>query len=91
MEAPKKFSVLLRLQKVTTEYAYVLVPVTEAVLGPADAEGHQRIDPEKFAREGARLAADPDVRWIIEGEPITKPHPLQTPLPSDYQPKNFWE
>ncbi len=73
MEEPKNFSVLLRLQKVTTQYAYVLVPVTETVLGPADAEGQRRIDPEKFTREGVKNRSSSLTRYKRHSRQTTRP------------------
>ena len=89
-DEPRRYSILLRLRRVTTEYAYVNVPVTDAIMTPADAQERATVDTTRLVAEGIRYAADPDVRWIRESQEVG-PHPTQTPLPEDYSVKNRWD
>lgn len=85
----KIYSIVLRVRRVTTEHAYVSVPVTDAIMSPADESGKTSIDSERFVAEGIRYAADPDVAWVAESLDV-HPHPTQTPVPDGYPVKNQW-
>jgi len=85
VEAPA-FSILVSVQRVTTEYAHISVPVTSAMIesGP-EADGTYRVSSEALFAEAERLAREPNVAWQPDGEPRVDIHPMQTPpidLPS---------
>lgn len=73
------FSVSFRLQRTTTEIAFVSVPVTPDLMieGP---EGTGRIDVAKMVRRAIEIGQAPGVAWQTEGQQI-QPHPIQTPPP----------
>jgi hypothetical protein len=89
LDEPKTYSIMLRLRRVTTEYAYVNVPVTDAIMKIEEPGGQASIDFERFAAQGIRYGGDPDVKWIREAQDVT-PHPMQTPLPEGYPLKSQW-
>lgn len=75
------FSVLLRLRRVTVEYAFVHVPVTDD-LTVTHPDGTRRIDTEKLVAHGCELGEAPELLWRREEQRI-EPHPLQTPEPPE--------
>lgn len=68
-----KYSIQFRIQRITTEYAYVLVPVTDEVVGE---DG--KLDVEKMTALATTQGEDPSVRWYLE-EQKTAIHPIQKP------------
>jgi hypothetical protein len=79
VEAPA-FSILVSVQRVTTEYVHISVPVTSAMIesGP-EADGSYRVSSEALFAEAERLAREPDVVWQPEGEPRVDVHLMDTP------------
>jgi hypothetical protein len=70
-------SILIRVQRVTTEYAFVRVPVTSEII-VAQPDGTGRIDPEKMVRGAIQMAEATDIAWHREDQRI-QPHPIQKP------------
>jgi hypothetical protein len=68
------YSIQYRVQRVTTERAYVQVPVTGAVMSIDDG----KLDVDKVRAAALALAAAPDVRWFAEAMAIDV-HPIQGP------------
>ena len=79
MTNPKSYSMLLRVQRVLREEAFVSVPITAAIVRQGD-DGTHRIDPEAFLSAALNLARDPQVAWQEESIEVIA-HPLQIPLP----------
>lgn len=79
-EAPRTYSISVRLQRTTTEETYLSVPVDEAIMQdePA-ADGSYRIDPDKLWAEAIR-SAEESADWTIEDRRVT-PHPIQKAPP----------
>src|SRR5689334_1652745 len=77
------YSVMLRVQRVTYEDAYVAVPVTAAIL-TTNVDGTVSIDSGAFVAEAIRMSHDPRVEWIVESSHL-EPHPIQQPKPDDRQ------
>jgi hypothetical protein len=78
--APKTYSVVVRVRRVTTEYLHVAVPVTPSVMKKdPDADGSHQIDTDALFAEAVRLAQAPILTWKPEGEPVVEVHPLQKP------------
>lgn len=74
----KTFSVSVRLRRVTTETAYVSVPLVPNLLEPNfDRSG--TIDAEKLMRKAVELGHQPATIWTLESEAVITPHPIQTP------------
>jgi len=69
-------SIAMRLRRVTTEDAYVKVPVTEAILADLSNGG------EALIAAACALGADTETRWVLDGEPIIEAHPIQKPMPA---------
>jgi hypothetical protein len=80
-EPPRRYSILARVRRVTSEDAYISVPVTERILTPRD-DGTMGIDTDQFWAEAVRLSADQRVTWATESTDVTT-HPIQQPLPED--------
>jgi hypothetical protein len=79
----RSYSFLLRLRRVTTEDAYVYVPVTSQLMQPEpEADGTFRMNPEAFLAEALRIGQDSRVEWRVEATE-TEPHPTQRPQPED--------
>ena len=73
------YSVSFRLQRTTTEFAFVSVPVT-ADLIVQQPDGTGRIDATKMVQCAIELGQVPDVVWHPETQEI-QPHPIQIPPP----------
>src|SRR5262249_33620471 len=69
---PANYSIQFRLQRVTKEYAYVLVPVTEDILD-FDGQGGGRINVNKITQRSIDLGQSPEVVWYLEDKQI-QPH-----------------
>jgi hypothetical protein len=68
-------SISVRLQRITKEYAYVRVPVTDAIM-EVDEKGVGRIDPQKLLQGAVELGRLPQVEWYLEDRQF-QPHPIQ--------------
>jgi len=79
----KTFSVMLRVQRVTYEDAYVAVPITEVAMTRKE-DGTLGIDPEALVAEAIRISHDPRVEWKTESYHV-EPHPMQEPKPEERQ------
>jgi hypothetical protein len=78
-ETAPSYSLSFRLQRTTTECAFVSVPVT-ADLIVEQADGTGRIDVTKMIQRAIELGQAPDVTWFPEQRQV-QPHPIQTPPP----------
>lgn len=78
-EAIPTYSVSFRLQRTTTEFALVSVPVTGDLI-VAQSDGTGRIDVEEIVRRAVELGHAADVVWQAEGQRV-EPHPIQMPPP----------
>ncbi|HXO20383.1 MAG TPA: hypothetical protein VOA87_10730 [Thermoanaerobaculia bacterium] len=77
------YSILLRYRRVTTEDAYVSVPVTSDLMKPEpEADGTFRLNTDALWAEGLRISRDSRVEWRVESTE-TVPHPTQQPKPED--------
>lgn len=74
-EPPSSYSIALRVQRTTVEYAYLRIPITEAVV-EEQPDGSGRINAEKLVAEGQRMAQSPEMIWYPESQTI-EPHPWQ--------------
>lgn len=73
------YSISLRIQRTTTEVAFVKVPVTpDLIIEQPDGTG--RIDVDKMVRRAVEMGQAPEVAWQRE-EQLVHPHPIQTPPP----------
>jgi len=59
-DAPTHYSIALRLQRVTTEFSFIKVPVTSDILD-RQADGTGRINWERMVVRAKVLGAQPDV------------------------------
>jgi hypothetical protein len=84
-EAPSHHSISFRLQRVTTEFSFVKVPVTGDVLDQ-QADGTGRINVERMLQQAVALGALPDVVWQVEEQRV-QPHPIQTQPPDAMEAK----
>lgn len=78
MESPggsAMYSISLRLRRTTVEYAYVSVPVDDAIVRP-DESGVGRIDAERMTAVAVQFGGRPEVVWYPEDRDIV-PHPMQ--------------
>ena len=73
------YSVSFRLQRTTTEVAFVGVPVT-ADLMIAQPDGTGRIDVAKMVQRAIEMGQASGVSWQSESQHV-QPHPIQTPPP----------
>ena len=78
-DAPKTYSVQLRLRRVTHEDASVSVLMDDKVM-QRNADGTGKIDWEKLVAEAVRVSQTPGVDWRVESSG-TAPHPLQSVRP----------
>lgn len=69
------YSVSWRLQRTTTEYGYVLVPVTEDLI-KLDETGIGRMDVERMAQRAIERGHSEVIQWYPEGQQVQL-HPLQ--------------
>lgn len=69
------YSVSFRLQRTTTEYAYVSVPVTsDLVVEQADGTGQLNVD--EMIERAIQLGRVPEVHWFPENQSM-QAHPTQ--------------
>jgi hypothetical protein len=71
------FSISFRLQRTTTEFAFVSVPVT-ADLMVEQPDGTPRMDVAKMMQRAFEMPQGPEVAWQPEEQQV-QPHPMQTP------------
>jgi hypothetical protein len=84
-----KYSIAVKLKRVTISHAYVRVPVTDEVM-KTDANGAVMlndkgcagIDPAKLTQRAIELARPQAGKWYHESD-IIEPHPLQSQLGPD--------
>lgn len=81
------YSIVVRVRRVTTEDAYVRVPVTDAVMAAEpDADGHLHLDGGKVMAEARRLAeaasgsGSAQVAWQVQERDVDL-HPVQDAPP----------
>jgi hypothetical protein len=78
-EVVPTYTVSFRLQRTTTEFALVSVPVTaDLILEQPDGTG--RTDVAKMVQRAVELGQATGVAWHLEGREV-QPHPIQTPPP----------
>lgn len=82
MTETKANSICIRLRRTTIEDAFVRVPVTQE-MGQAslDHKGQFHLDTDKVLKTALRLATDPSIQWVAEGQPAIEPHPIQMASP----------
>jgi hypothetical protein len=73
------YSVSFRLQRTTTEVAFVSVPMT-ADLMIEQPVGTGRIDVAKMVQRAIEVGQAPGIAWQPESQQV-QPHPIQTPPP----------
>ena len=73
------YSVSLRLQRTTTEFAFVSVPLT-ADLTIAKPDGTGQIDVEKMVQRAVEMGQAADIPRELESQQV-QPHLIQTPPP----------
>lgn len=78
-EERETYSVMLRLQRITYEDAYVAVPVTESIMSKKE-DGTLGIDADALVAEALRISEDERVEWQVESVEVM-PHPTQGPKP----------
>jgi len=74
-------SILFRLQRTTTEEAFVSVPITPDLL-VEDGEGAARLDLPALLQRAVELGHGAGVRWRLEAQSL-QPHPVQKPPDTD--------
>jgi hypothetical protein len=73
------YSVSFRLQRTTSEFTFVNVPVTaDLIIQQPDGTG--RIDVSRMVQRAIELGEASSVTWRVEEQAI-RPHPIQTPPP----------
>jgi hypothetical protein len=78
------YSVAVRMQRLTTEEAWVSVPVTHEVMkDEPEPDGTFRVSAQKLREAALVLGAEPKLRWTPEGPPLVTLHPEQRPPPRD--------
>lgn len=73
----KKRSISLRVQRMTVEYSYVRIPLTDDML-IFDSEGVGRVNTDLAFTRGLELAQESNLVWFYESEEIGA-HPWQRP------------
>jgi len=69
------YSISIRLRRVTVEYAYVNVPVTDEIIKP-DGQGEGRIDVTLMTEKAVGMGRMAEVVWYPEERRI-ETHPVQ--------------
>jgi hypothetical protein len=72
------YSVQFRLQRVTSEYCYINVPVTHDLMIP-QPDGSAKLDVNRLVARAAELSNASGVTWYPE-EKTVGPHPIQKPM-----------
>ena len=78
-EAVRTYFVSFRLQRTTTEFAFVSVPVTGDLMVERP-DGTGRIDVDRMVQRAVEMGQASGVLWQLEEEEI-RPHPIQTAPP----------
>lgn len=78
-EVVPTYSVSFRLQRTTTEFAFVSVPVTGDLM-VEQPDGTGRIDVAKMVQRAIDMGQAVGVAWQPEEQHV-QPHPIQTPPP----------
>jgi hypothetical protein len=73
------YSVSFRLQRTTTEFAFVSVPVTGDLM-IEQPDGTARIDASKMVQRAMEMGRASGIAWQPEAQQV-QPHPIQTPPP----------
>ena len=74
-EGETTYSISMRLRRLTVEYAYVNVPVTDDLIKP-DEQGVGRIDVALMAQNAVEMGQHPEVVWYREEQRL-ETHPIQ--------------
>ncbi len=74
-------SISIRLQRTTTEFAFVSVPVAAELLR-TQADGTARLDAAALAKRAIELGEAESVAWHPEGTALAL-HPIQVAPPGD--------
>ncbi|MFN0251737.1 MAG: hypothetical protein ACKV2T_32975 [Kofleriaceae bacterium] len=75
-EAPRSYSVAVRIRRTTVEFVHVRVPVTDAVV----TDDH--LDGEKIFAAAIEIGkTDVSLCWLTDEAAVVDVHPLQTPPP----------
>lgn len=79
MDDKKTYSISFRLQRTTTDVAFVSVPVTADLMQEQpERDGTMRIDVEKMVQRAVEIGAADTTKWKQEDQ-IISPHPIQMP------------
>jgi len=78
-KAVPTYSVSFRLQRTTTEAAFVSVPVTGDLM-VEQPDGTGRIDVAKMVERAIEMGQATGITWNVEERQV-QPHPIQTPPP----------
>lgn len=73
------YSVSFRLQRTTTETAFVKVPITDDLM-IEQPDGSGRIDVEKLVMRAVEMGQAAGVSWQAESQ-LIQHHPIQMPPP----------
>jgi hypothetical protein len=79
-EQAETFSVSIRVQRTTTEEAFVSVPVTPDLI-VTQPDGTGRIDTGKLFSRAVEMGHESSVVWQTETQEVQL-HPIQVPPPS---------
>ena len=80
-ETAPTYSVSFRLQRTTTESAFLSVPISpDLVLRQPDGTG--KIDVTKMVQRAIELGGNPEIAWQLEERQVQM-HPIQTAPPGD--------
>jgi hypothetical protein len=83
------YSISVRVQRVTTEDAYVQVPVNSTVMNvEPEPDGTYHLDTEKVWAEAVRLGVEV-TRWRLESQDVTV-HPVQQ-APPEGAPEPYYQ
>ncbi len=79
-EEPQRqyYSVQFRVRRVTTEYCYINVPVTNDLMIP-QPDGTGRLNVETMVLRATEISQSSGVKWYIEDQEV-EPHPIQKPM-----------
>lgn len=73
------YSISVRLQRTTTEFAFVSIPATADLIAE-QPDGTGRLDAARMIERGVEMGKQPGVAWQHESQEV-QPHPLQVPPP----------
>jgi hypothetical protein len=78
-ETALTYSISFRLQRTTTEFTFVSVPVSPDIM-IEQPDGTGRIDVAKLVQRAVVMGQAAGVAWQTEERQV-RPHPIQTPPP----------